>query len=201
MARVPGRRPERQLSSRAPLLALLLLLAGPGALRAQREASAQASLEAELGVTWVRSRAVALAGGSALFRVRDDFSFGGAGYVVVHRVDLSQPGSALELALAYGGLLGEVRIRESDRIRWTARLLLGAGNAKAVVPVVGTELNSDNFGVLEPRLVASAWIARPISAKVEAGYRFVYGLEDIPRMSAEQLRGFVLTASICLGNF
>ncbi len=182
-------------------LVVLVSVAAAGRASAQQERAAQAMVEASLRATSMRGHSVGMAGGAVAVRVGDDFFFGGAGYLMMHPLDLSRPGSALELRMAYGGLLTGIRIHDGRHLRWTARLLLGAGNAKAVVPVVGTELRSDNFGVVEPEVTASVWAMKLVSMRVDAGYRFVYGVQGLPRVTTEQLRGSFVGLSLVFGQF
>jgi hypothetical protein len=180
---------------------VLMGIAGPERASAQQERPAQAVIEGSLRATSIHGRTVGMAGAAALLRVGGDFFFGGAGYLMLRPLDLSQPGSGLELRMAYGGVLTGLRLHEGGRFRWDARLLVGAGNAKAIVPVVGTELRSDNFGVVEPEITASIWAMRLVSVRVGAGYRFVYGVQGLPRVSPEQLRGIFIGASVAFGQF
>lgn len=182
-------------------LVALMSVTGPVRASAQQERAAQAMVEAGLRTTSMHNRAVGMAGGAVALRVGHDFFFGGAGYLMIHPLDLSRPGSALELRMAYGGLLTGIRLHDGPRLRWAARLLLGAGNAKAVVPVVGTELRSDNFGVVEPEVTASIRVMRLTSVRLGAGYRFVYGVQGLPRVTPAQLRGSFVGLSVAFGQF
>ena len=59
-------------------------------------------------------------------------------------------GSDLEMSFGYGGAVADVLLHGSAQSRISLRTLFGAGHARVLVPVVGPELNADNFGVFEP---------------------------------------------------
>ena len=81
------------------------------------------------------------------------------------------------------------------------RLLVGAGSAKVSLPIVGTELAADNFGVIEPEVFGELALRDFAQLRAQLGYRLVYGVEDLPQVGPEHLRGATFTLSLLLESF
>ncbi len=109
-------------------------------------------------------------------------------------------GSDLEMSFGYGGAVADVLLHGSEQTRISLRALIGAGHARVLVPVVGPELGADNFGVLEPELVAARWLAGVVSLQAAVSYRFVFAVEDLPQVTASNMNGASLTISIGIGR-
>lgn len=198
-----GRRTERKLiRSRAVLIAFLLL--GPGAAGAQQRAP-KATFEAGTAVraTRLRGGTSYLAGGSAQLAIHDRFSFGGAGWVLLGASALpgATPSSDLEFRVAYGGVYTEFRILGSERRNVSVGALMGAGNGKVTLPAVGTQIAADNFGVVEPDVSADLALFGRLHARLTVGYRATFGVEDLPGISATDLRGYVAGVGLTIRPF
>lgn len=130
--------------------------------------------------------------------------FGGAGWVLLGTtaVPSGNPGSPYELRFAYGGLVGELVLVETERGALSLRTLIGAGNAKVTsVPIMTTLIGADNFGVFEPEL-AGAWrLHRGLHITAAAGYRFTFGVEDLPGVSPSDLRGPSLRTGLAIRTY
>jgi hypothetical protein len=61
------------------------------------------------------------------------------------------------------------------------RLMLGAGNAKVRLPVIGTEIATDNFGVLEPEITGERPLWSFLALRAQVAYRWVFDVEDLPQ--------------------
>lgn len=203
-------RSELRLPPLRPLLQLLLafLLPLPTSLAAQEAqvdaapASARAHLEVGARLTSLRSQGALLLGGSARLDVGGPFTFGGGGWVLNGAVDTAsdgEPGSGLRLRMSYGGLLTGTELAELGPLRGFARLLVGAGNAKVQLPVVETEIASDNFLVLEPSVGASLGLGASMGVVGEMSYRWTMGVEDLPGVAGKEIRGLSLTLGWVLG--
>ena len=130
-------------------------------------------------------------------------SLGGAGWVLVAplEIDDSGTGSALELTVAYGGVLLERRLSRPGTTSLGVRFLIGSGSARVSLPVVDTEIAADNFGVVEPEIYGALSLGGRLELRAQLGYRLVYGVEDLPRVAPGHLRGATLTVSASVGPF
>ena len=196
---------RRSGAQRLAFLTACVLAMLPGNLRAQETppTSASASLEASLRITRMRSETSFLAGATGLLSIDPRFSFGGAGWVLLEEptVDTGTPGSGFKLRMAYGGLVTAARLMETTRARVAVRTLWGAGNAKIVLPVSETEIDADNFGVVEPELSGTWHLNRLFDVGVGLAYRFVFGVEDLTGVSATHLRGPSASLSVSARGF
>jgi len=176
------------------LFALALVLLGvPRGLAAQQpEARAHASLEASVVVTSVRESATTLAGAAGLLSLGGRFAFGAGGALMLRPsvVEGVGGGADLDLRMAYGGLVVQAILLGSGNRYVALRTLVGAGNAKLEIPVVGPEIAADNFGVLEPELVGTVSVTGPFQVGLGAGYRHVFGVDDLPNVAVGDLTGF-----------
>ena len=78
-------------------------------------------------------------------------------------------------------------------------LLWGAGNAKLELPAVRTEIAADNFLVLEPGASVLFRLVGPLQLTGEAAYRWAVGVEDLPGISGDQLRGLSVSLGLAIG--
>ena len=142
-----------------------------------------------------------MVGGDARISFGTSFSLGGGGWVQTKPMIISGVAGAsdLELAISYAGVQSEYRLWPPQGAGIGFRLLVGAGSAKVSLPIVGTELAADNFGVVEPEVVGLLPLRDFAALRAQVGYRFVYGVEDLPQVDAKHLRGMTLTLSLSLG--
>lgn len=183
-----------------PLAAFVLCAAS---LHAQQSPSrVQASLEAGIRGSSLRGAAEALWGGAALIQVHPKVAVGGAGWLLAGRSEIvgTTTGSDLELSFGYGGVVADVLLSESPQSRISIRVLAGAGNAKVLVPVVGSEIGADNFGIVEPEVVAAHWLASIFSVRASISYRFAYGVEDLPQVITSDLEGLSFSLGFGIGR-
>ena len=185
----------------AGLLLALVLSAAP-LLGQAPSGRARASLEAGVRGSELNGSTEAIWGGVALLGVHPRVSLGGGGWLLSGKSEITglASGSDLEMSLGYGGAVLDVLLRGSEQSRISLRALIGAGHARVLVPVVGPELNADNFGVLEPELVAARWLAGMVSLQAAVSYRFVFAVEDLTQVTASDLKGASLTLSIGIGR-
>lgn len=188
-------------------LVLALLTALPAPLAAQ-DASAPSSrdlarthLEAGARLTSLRSQGAVLLGGSARFGLGGPLTFGAGGWVLTNTVDVTagEPGTGLLLNVAYGGVVTGWDLVEAPRFRSSARILWGAGNAALELPAVKTEIASDNFLVVEPALATALRLHGPLRLLGELTYRWVGSVNDLPGITAGQLRGFSASLGLAVG--
>ena len=144
-----------------------------------------------------------MVGGDARISLGTSFSVGGGGWVLTKPLGISGAAGAsdLEVAVSYGGVQSEYRLGPSQGAAIALRLLVGAGSAKVSLPIVGTELAADNFGVIEPEVVGLLPLYDFAALRTQVGYRFVYGVEDLPQIDATHLRGVTLTLALSFGPF
>jgi hypothetical protein len=105
-----------------------------------------------------------------------------------------------DLRLGYGGLVLGLDLKQTSEVDVSSSLLLGAGNAQIHAQPIGNQLGSDNFLVVEPRLTLSAPSGHRLHGEFTAGYRFVVGVQDLPRLDASDLRGWTVTLSLSFGG-
>ncbi len=199
---MPGRRAEPQLIRRAAVLLLLLSLAGPGALHAQ-DARASASVETALRIGALRGSAKAFAGGVGLLDLGRRVAFGGGGWILLgtSRIYAGSADSDRDLRVAYGGVVVAVELVRDARWDLRARALVGAGNGKISLRLAGVQLAADNFGVIEPELCGS-WHMSPNASLVgSVAYRYAYGVDDLPSVSEDNLRGMSLGVGLSVRGF
>ncbi len=124
---------------------------------------------------------------------------GGVGVKVLEPVDISAgAGSLVELRTGYGGVTFAKRGLLGGRVG--ASFLLGAGNAEVRALPVGNQLGSDNFFVFEPEVTLKLPSWHLIHSALGAGFRFVAGVDDLPTLSAADLRGFTVTLMVVVGG-
>ncbi len=174
-----------------------------GQIAASESAAAMAFVSVGTRRTSLRNRGAWMVGGDARISFGTSFSLGGGGWALAKPLKISGVAGAsdLELAISYAGVQSEYRLAQARAIGIGLRLLVGAGNAKISLPIVGTELAADNFGVVEPEVVGVFPLSDFAELRAQLGYRFVYGVEDLPQVGPEHLRGATLTVSLLLGPF
>lgn len=187
-----------------PLAAILLCA---GSLHGQQSPQrVDAGLEVGMRGSTLRGSTEAFWGGVGLLHVHPRVSVGGAGWLLVGRSEIvgTSSGSDLELSFGYGGAVADVLLHGSQRSRISLRTLVGAGNAKALVPVVGSEDGADNFGIVEPEVVAAFWLAELLSVRASVSYRFAYGVEDLSQaatvVTSSDLSGMSLALAFGIGR-
>ena len=183
-----------------PLLALVVTTAP--LLGQAPDHRARASLEAGIRGSSLRGNTEALWGGVGLLRVHPRLFLGGGGWLLAGRSEIlgASAGSDLELSFGYGGAVAEVLLHSSERNQVSLRTLVGAGNARVLVPVVGPELGSDNFGIVEPEIMAALRLAGVVSLRASVSYRFAFAVEDLPQVVASDLRGPSIGFSVGIGR-
>ena len=124
---------------------------------------------------------------------------GGVGIKVLQPVDISVgAGSLLELRTGYGGITVAKRGLLGGRIG--ASFLLGVGNAEIRALPVGNQLGSDNFLVFEPEVTLEFPSWNMVHSALGGGFRFVTGVDDLPTLTAADLRGFTVTLMVVVGG-
>jgi hypothetical protein len=166
----------------------------------RKEHPARAAVEASFRLSRLRGRTARMAGVAALLSVGDRFAFGGGGWVMLSDMTVERPGGGLDFTFAYGGALGELRLWNDGAKSCAARLMVGAGNAKLSLPRIGTDIEADNFGVVDPEVSASLHVIGPLDLSAAAGYRMVFGVQDLPGVEGEDLRGWTARLSLRLGT-
>ena len=199
----PTRNLRSPMRSTGLLAAVLLAAMAPGPVAGQAlGASAVASVEAFATGTTIQGSAKAFGGGAALLTLGGRFSFGAAAALMLgpSKVEGDGGGSALDLRVSYGGVLLQVRVAGSEDRSLSLRTLVGAGNARIEVPLAGMEVSSDNFGFAEPQLVGQLPLSGPFRLGFGAGYRMVFGVEDLPNLAPRDLQGPSAQLSISVGT-
>lgn len=191
---------------RAPVLAVFLaVLAVPDHAGAQQEGGreAHAYLGASLGTTRLHDQTSTMAGGALLLSLDGRLAFGGGGWVMLggDTVEGQASGSRYDFRMSYGGLMAQARILGRPRAALELRTLVGAANAKVRLPVVNTLIAADNFGVVEPEVVGSFRILPGLDAQASVAWRWTFGVQDLPGLSPNDLRGFSARIGLAIENF
>ncbi len=163
--------------------------------------AARAFVDAGARLSTLRSSRVVLLGGSLGFDLGAGPRFGVGGWLLTDPVDLdpSRPASGLRLRVAYGGVLSEWPVTTAGPLAASAQILLGAGNAKLELPAVGAEIAADNFAVLEPGLSLDLRLTPWLGLSGGVAWRWAWGVEDLPGLGREDLRGASGTLGLRLG--
>ena len=125
-------------------------------------------------------------------------AIGGGGLALMENVELV--GTGFDLGMGYGGLTLRYWIPWSSRVTGELGILLGAGHAQVRSLVTGTEVGSDNFGVVEPELSVLITTLPWLHLGASGGYRMAWGVEDLPRVAVNDLRSFTASISLRLGG-
>ncbi len=163
------------------------LLAQGGAVPSHR---ASATVSAGVGGTRILNATRAATEASLTVSVSPGTSVGLVGWSLLRPVPLDGgTDSDLELRAAYGGVVVRRHLTGGAPVAVGAAFTAGAGNAKVRLSVVDTEAAADNFAVLEPALSVRRTLGLGFAAEGWLRYRFVLGVEDLPGITASDLRG------------
>lgn len=158
-------------------------------------------MEGGLRLTSVRDETATMVGGALTLHPEGRFAFGGEGWILLNEREI--PGevadSDLKLRMAYGGGTVRAVLYQGGWSTMEAGLLLGAGTARVSLAVVGTEIAADNFGVVEPHVALSLTPGGPVYLRLLGGYRGAFGVEDLPGISPEHMRGWTLGLALGIG--
>jgi hypothetical protein len=182
----------------AVVLTVTLFL--PSAGRAQ-DGNVTGAMAASVVGTRLAGQSGLLLGGQASLRVSSRFSVGGFGYGTAQSIRIVEGALPEDLRLGYGGLVLDVALKSTEMMDLSSSLLVGAGNAQIHAQPIGNQLGSDNFLVFEPRLNLATSRIRRVRGTLGTGYRFVAGVQDLPRLTASDLRGWTITLSVSFGGF
>lgn len=185
---------------------LLLLLPGPLLAQATQADSSPGRAESAAAVL-LRGGRVADAerlflGGWVGLVFGEHLMLGGGGVTLLEDVELpgSESGTGFELGMGYGGVLLKHWWDLSGRFTGEGGLLVGAGHAAVNDRRIGREVGSDNFPVLEPEAAIAFRVFRRVYLGAAVSYRLVWSVEDLPRVSAGDLRSFSGALSLRLGG-
>lgn len=187
---------------------LLVFLALPGSIRAQAgpnptssdRVSATAALLLKTGKIAQRDRMYL--GGWAGIQFADNLALGGGGLALLNDLELagSEGSTGFILNLGYGGLLFRYWEPVTASLTGEVGILLGAGHAEVRDQLTRAEVGSDNFFVTEAEISILYSPFRRTFLGLSVGYRLTEGVEDLPRVPAEDLNAFTATLSLRLGG-
>lgn len=194
--------------TRSGLIATLLLVL-PGALAAQAGPEAPPpSVPVTAAVSFLskwsevaeKGRLHVGGWGGLVFRGR--FMVGGGGFTMLERVGLpaSEASSGFDLRMGYGGLVLEAWRPLGSRGTAGVGLLAGGGHAEVRDRLQGIEVGADNFMVAEPGIHLSYAVVRYAHIGISGGYRLAWGVDDLPRVSAEDLQAPTVTLFLRFGG-
>ncbi len=196
------------MRSASPLLLLGFLLVLPGPAGAQ--VTPQAPEPARVGATAaVVVEGGHLAGASRMFVggwgglvFGNNLVVGGGGAALSRRVEItgSESPTGFDLGVGFGGIYVRYAAARWGALAGEWGLLLGAGHAEVNDRLVGLEVGADNFMVLAPEAGLTYEIFRKLHLGASVGYRYVWGVEDLPLLSSEDFRSLTGTLSVRLGG-
>lgn len=196
---------ERTLIRGAPFLLALAFLASPARGIAQQAAAreAYASVAAAVATTQIHEHSATMLGGTALLSLGGRLAFGGGGWVMTKRstVEGQTAGARYDFRMAYGGVAAQARLLGNRNHGLELRALVGAGNGKVRLPVVGTLIAADNFGVVEPALAGTVRLFPGVHLQGSVAWRWAFGVQDLPGVSTDDLRGFSARLGFAIRNF
>ena len=111
------------------------------------------------------------------------------------------PGANLSKVCGHLAGIAEQTVSRLDQVAKPILWLRAGSWMMAGLVVVGTELAAANFGVVEPEVTGLLPLHDFVHIRTHLGYRIVYGVEDLPQVEPEHLRGATLTLSLSLGPF
>ncbi len=190
-----------------PKLLLALLLALPGPLGAQagpthsEEPRARATATILFKASQISDRGRIHLGGWAGLVLGNHFALGGGGLALLEAVELSgtEAGTGFDLRMGYGGIVGRWWEPLPAGLTGEAGLLLGAGHGEVTDRLTGRELGADNFLVGEPEVGFSFSPFPGLHGGASVGYRMVWGVGDLPRVSEKDLRAWTWTLFVRVG--
>lgn len=187
---------------------LLLLFSLPGLLRAQEMERSPEPTRAE-GTAFFILQGSSLAGVHRLFLgggaglvFGGRWTVGGMGLAITENVELAGSGAStgFDLKLGYGGVILRYAHPLTPRVDLEGGLLVGAGHAVVGDLITGTEVGSDNFPLMEPEVALSIRLRPWLTIGASGGYRMVWGVEELPRVSREDLRSFTGSLHLRVGG-
>jgi hypothetical protein len=130
------------------------------------------------------------------------FVLGGGGVTLLEDVDLPglEASTGFDLGMGYGGVVLKYRSPLSSRLTGEGGFLLGAGHAEVRDRLAGREVGAENFLTLEPEVTLYLDLFRSASVGVGLGYRFAWGVEDLPSATAQDLRSALGSLSLRIGG-
>jgi len=160
------------------------------------DGGAMARIEAHAGLSGLRGSVAGMFGGAVLVGLGGRTWLGGAGYASA-QVEYMVPGRGTsQVRMGYGGLTVEFEVADRSEGTWSAAALAGGGNADASDPLVGVEIGSDNFFVVQSVVRLRRPLRGPFGFAGEVGYRRAFGVQDIPGVDNGSLSGVTASVSI-----
>jgi len=151
-------------------------------------------------VSEVAGEVTAFFGGEAFLGIGERFRIGGFGYGTLESTQLVGGPAPEELSMGYGGIFVGLTLADPGLAVMDGELLVGAGNAQVRAQPVGNQLGSDNYLVIEPRLTLELPRHLPLRGTLKAGYRFVTGVQDLPRVATGDLGSWTVALQIVLSD-
>jgi hypothetical protein len=193
---------------KASLLVLAVALALPGSLAGQAgpgpadEQRVSFTATAQVKGGTIAHEARLHMGGWAGLVFGGRLAIGGAGFALLQDVELvsSEAGIGFDLGMGYGGLYLAYWQRISTRLWGQLGILAAAGHAEVRDRLVGREVGSENFPVVEPDLSAFFTVHPRVHVGASLGYRMAWGIDRLPTVSAEDMRTTTGTLSLRIGG-
>ncbi len=187
---------------------LFLLLALPGPLKAQAEPPPSQELRARsvasllLKTSQIAGKGRSHLGGWVGLALGPRLALGGGGVTTLEAVELpgSGAGTGFNLRMGYGGLVIRAWWPLRGRLSAESGLLLGAGHAEVKDRLTAREVGSDNFVVAEPEGALTLSPLPWLHLGAGAGYRLIWGVQDLPSVEEGDLRSMTATVFLRLGG-
>jgi hypothetical protein len=167
-----------------------------------------------LKMSKVNGEAVVLSGLRGAWILNHTFTLGFAGYGMLTDVQLSgQPDSLKHLHMGYGGVDVGFVVLSDNIIHLTVHSLFGGGALHQGPDFPQGEYRDDDccddklegkvdrIGVIEPEINAELNITKYVRLNMGAGYRFVWGVQNIANLKNEDISGVNGSISLKFGAF
>ena len=141
-------------------------------------------------------------GGWAGVVLSPGWAVGGGGFALLDNVELAGTGGGTGFVLdfGYGGIFFRYWEPLMNELDAEVGLLLGAGHAEVQDRLTRREIGSSNFMVGEAELGLSYPLVGHIRLGASVGYRLTAGVDDLPRVTNEELNSFTGTLSLRIGG-
>jgi len=163
-------------------------------------APARGSIDLTLGVTSIAGNVTEVVGGRLWIHLDSRWRIGATGTIALRNPDGGDlDGSGLEADFGQGGAILGFDPGLISGLEF--RMLAGVGSVALSDRVTGNTVDTEAFWTLAPSVGWTALRGAPFSAGVEAGYRLVFGADDLTRLVSSDLQAPYVSIYGSLSHF
>jgi hypothetical protein len=199
---VPGRRAELGPLKRGVPFALLLwvLLAARAAGQAPGPPRGRLSAAADLSVTRLSGEWIRQTGAALVLHVSPRIQVAGVARVGLDHPTVREQGD-VQVRFGYGGVRIAVQPAPERAPGFVLSFLGGAGNVDVREPTIGSIVDSENGGVVEPGVSFTHPIARRLGVLASASWRFAFEFDAVVGVDSAELGGPAIGIGLSFGPF